>query len=280
MREWTVKAAGHLRAAARTWWTLVRRSPCPRSTGWLVARMWLRERCSLGDGELELLRLYDGGDVLDLWVGGFSDLHVARETFGEQVYALPGAIRPRTILDLGANIGASVIWFARRFPDAEIHAVEPDRRSLEKLRRNVAHLPRVTVHHAAVAGEDGERTFFESQRGWASSLIAEVAREARPATVEALTLPALVRERMGRERVDLLKIDIEGAEWEMLPTLRLAERAEVVTGELHPGLLGDPAAERAAWRHGLAGLHVRFDGPEGRGHFVALPHGQAVMASA
>jgi FkbM family methyltransferase len=254
------------RWTAHTAWALLRLSPERTATARLLARLWWHER-----RHLEQVRLRDESGVLELWVSEFTDLHVIREAFGDHVYALPEHVEPRTIVDLGANIGASVLWFHRRFPNAEIHAVEPDRRALEKLRRNVAGLPRVTVHHAAVAGEGGERTFYQADRAWSSSLVQEAASGGRPMTVTALALPALLRDRVGRERVDLLKLDIEGAEWEVLPRLRLAELADVVAGELHAGLLGDEAAERDAWRHGLADFDVHFARQEGSGHFLALP---------
>jgi FkbM family methyltransferase len=252
---------------------VLRRAPDRPAGAKLFARLWWRERQRRRDSPLEPLRLRDGSEVVELWVSEFNDLHVIREAFGDRVYALPSRIRPRTILDLGANIGASVLWFSRRFPDAEIHAVEPDRRSLEKLRRNVDGLPGVTVHHAAVGGEDGERTFYEAERGWASSLVQGAALRGRPTQVRVLTLPALVHEHVGSERVDLVKLDVEGAEWEVLPRLRLAELTDVVAGEMHAGMLGDEAAERTAWNHGLEGFHVRFAGREGSGHFLAVSSG-------
>jgi FkbM family methyltransferase len=263
------KAFEHARWVTRTALLLLRRSPERLKTARLIARLYWRERRGRRQDRLELLRLRDGGDVLELCVGDFSDLHVVRETFGSEVYDLPPGFEPRTILDLGANIGASVLWFHRRFPDAEIHAVEPDRRSLEKLRRNAGGLPGVTVHHAAVAGEDSERTFYEAQRGWESSFVASAARSGQAATVTALSLPALMREYVGRERVDLLKLDVEGAEWEILPSVRLSGHADVVVGELHSGMLEDPGAERAALSHGLADFEVRYEGDGQSGHFVA-----------
>ncbi len=258
------------RWAVQTVWFLLRGAPDRAATARLFARLWWRERRHRRDSPLELVRLRDGGELVELWVSEFNDLHVIREAFGDRVYALPQHVRPRTILDLGANIGASVLWFHRRFPDAEIHAVEPDRRSLEKLRRNVEGLPGVTVHHAALAGEDGERTFYEAERGWSSSLVADAAPGGRAARVPVLSLPALVSEHIRSDRVDLVKLDVEGAEWEVLPTLRLAELTDTVAGEMHAGMLGDELAERDAWRHGLQGFDVSFAGREGSGHFLAV----------
>lgn len=258
------------RWAARTAAMLLRRSPRRRATAALVARLWWRERRGRRDGSLELLRFRDGAAPVELWVSEFNDLHVIREAFGDGVYELPDALRPATILDFGAHLGASVLWFHRRYPDARIYAVEPDRRSFRKLQRNVGGIPGVTVHHAALAGEEGERAFYEAERGWASSLIASGG--GGPATtVPVVTLRGFIRDQVQAERVDLLKIDVEGAEWEVLPSERLAELAGSVVGELHEGKMGDPDSERRAWQHGLDGFDVRFHGREGNGHFVARP---------
>jgi FkbM family methyltransferase len=250
---------------------LWRASPDRAATAATFARLWWRERRHRRDEPLELVRFRDGDETVGLWVGEFCDLHVIREVFGDRTYRLPAEFQPRTILDLGANVGASVLWFHRRFPEAEIHAVEPDQRSLAKLRRNVGALPGVTIHAAAVAGDDGRRTFYEAERGWSSSLYGRAAAEDRPATVTTVTLPTLVHRHVGRERVDLLKLDVEGAEWEILARWRLAELADVVAGEMHPGLLDDEAAARDAARHGLRGFDVHFGRTEGDGHFVAVP---------
>jgi FkbM family methyltransferase len=275
LRRLAASAADRLRPPwwkARTVWMLLRRSPHRAATAKLLGRLWWRERRG-GEERLELLRFRDGADVLQMWVTQFTDLHIVREAFGDHVYPVPQGVHPRTILDLGANIGASVLWFHRRFPDAEIHAVEPDRRSLAKLERNVGGLPGVTVHHAAVAGEGGPRTFYEARQAWSSSLRADAAAGGHATTVTAVTLPTLLRERVGRERVDLLKMDVEGTEWELLQRLRLADLADVVAGELHPSRLGE-AAERDALRHGLAGFDVSYQRAEERyGNFLAVSAG-------
>src|SRR5438445_10560585 len=60
-------------------------------------------------------------------------------------YYVPSGLRPRIILDVGSNIGASIIYFRRQFPDANILGFEPHPDTFRVLQENVAHLRGVTV---------------------------------------------------------------------------------------------------------------------------------------
>src|SRR6266436_3162621 len=60
-------------------------------------------------------------------------------------YYVPPALKPKTILDIGSNIGASIIYFQHQFPDAEIFGFEPHPDTFRILQKNVAQLPGVTV---------------------------------------------------------------------------------------------------------------------------------------
>ena len=247
------------RWAVRTGWWLARSTPHPLGTLRLFASLWWAER-RRGKHPLRLLRL----DAVALWVGEFNDLHVIREAWGSQVHELPME-DPDVILDLGAHIGASVLWFHHRWPNAVIHAVEPDRRSLEKLTRNVGPLQQVTIHRVALADRDGRATFWEAEKGWSSSLYKQAGQ---PNVVTVTSLSTLLA-RVGVEHVDVLNVDVEGAEWPILANIRLVEVAGAVAGELHEGMGGGPDVEREAGQHGLAGFDVRFERREGSGHFTA-----------
>jgi FkbM family methyltransferase len=132
---------------------------------------------------------------------------------------------PRSILDLGANIGASALYFRSRFPDARIHCVEASPTIVETLRQNVAGLG-VEVEHAAVADTPGTITFYESADSWSGSTSVT---SGRPVEVAAVTLDDL----LSRTRPDLLKIDIEGAEFDVLPTSAKLADVSMVMGEIH-----------------------------------------------
>jgi FkbM family methyltransferase len=132
---------------------------------------------------------------------------------------------PRSVLDLGANIGASALFFRARFPDARITCVEASPTVVRTLRANVAGLD-VEVLHAAVAAQPGTITFYESDDTWAGST--SVTSD-RPVEVEAVTLDDL----LARTGADLVKIDVEGAEFDVLPSATRLADAATYMGEIH-----------------------------------------------
>ena len=124
--------------------------------------------------------------------------------------------RLRTIVDVGANVGAATLWFARRSRDAAIVAVEPARESIATLEAN-AHAndlaDRVRVVPAALSDRTG-RTYL--MRNGSSVYAHTGAASSRGAeTVDGVALPDLL-ERWGIGEVDLLKLDCEGAEFDCL----------------------------------------------------------------
>ncbi|MFJ9890372.1 FkbM family methyltransferase [Streptomyces sp. NPDC091287] len=171
----------------------------------------------------------DGTDVVCHFRDNPSDLYVLREIFLDEIYRFPyeehcgGSVR--RIIDMGSNIGLSPLYFALSYPDAGIAAVEPVAENLELLRANrEGNRSDWQVLQAAVADRPGTVTLYPS--GWwsSSSTVRSVAEQrsshphrpesrlVRPAVeVEAVAVPE-VFERVGWDRVDILKMDIEGAE--------------------------------------------------------------------
>src|SRR5438552_4218884 len=77
-------------------------------------------------------------------------------------YYVPPGLRPKIILDIGSNIGASIIYFHRQFPDAKIFGFEPHPDTFRILQENVAKLSGVTdfnyglgaTHQGVAVGAD------------------------------------------------------------------------------------------------------------------------------
>jgi FkbM family methyltransferase len=148
--------------------------------------------------------------------------------------------RPPRILDLGANIGMFSVWASRRWPGAHLTAVEPLPRNVAALTRNLeAAVPAGTyeVVAAAATTHDGELTFGGSE-DFSQGRIVEGGDGITVAARDLFDLAA---------DVDLLKIDIEGAEWPVAADPRfIALRAPVVMFEYHPSGAPDGATPEAS----------------------------------
>jgi FkbM family methyltransferase len=143
---------------------------------------------------------------------GSSDIEVFKKIFIDKEYEQPFQSAPHTILDLGANIGLSSVFFANTFPNACVIAVEPDPANFALLQHNVAKLPNVTCVHAAVWPQDGRVRLSDPGLGhWAM----RVTQGTDPGfDVPALSMESLLA-MLPSGRADLVKIDIEGAEKEL-----------------------------------------------------------------
>jgi FkbM family methyltransferase len=175
------------------------------------------------------VRLPDGRTV-DFNVGHTTDLAVIHEVLYAGQYAAPGLENPALIVDAGSHIGASVAWFASRYPACRVVGFEASPTTFACLQQNVRGFPNVEVHNIALGAHDGPAAFFEAAAPWESSLRAH----GQPGvTVSALTLDGVLG-LAGPEPVDLLKVDIEGSEYEVLRACPpRPERVRRIVGELH-----------------------------------------------
>lgn len=140
-----------------------------------------------------------------------------------------------TVLDIGAHIGAYTMRAAAA--GAKVFAFEPEPGNATVLRKNVGHAAAVHVEQCAVAATTGERvlgaSFGRSTGGW--SLL----KTRSPRAVCCLSLEDIWK-RWSLKRVSLLKMDIEGAEYEVLfsaPQTILADidRLFVETHDVYAG---------------------------------------------
>ncbi|MGH8101032.1 MAG: FkbM family methyltransferase [Chthoniobacterales bacterium] len=121
-----------------------------------------------------------------------------------------------TVIDLGGNIGLFSLLAAQRVPSATIEVFEPGPPNLRILEMNLLANPqmgkRIHVHREAVAGKSRvAKWFFDLDNPGGSSLFGtgETGTD-----VKIRSLSDVVRQFAGR--IDLIKIDIEGAEYEII----------------------------------------------------------------
>jgi FkbM family methyltransferase len=176
------------------------------------------------------LRLRIGGSTYPVILKTRTELDILEEIGLEDEYRPADAIPARTIVDLGASVGLATLRLLASHRNARVIAVEADPVLIPRLRANVKGLP-VTVIHAAIAGESGERRFYRSDiDSWGNSLDQTSSRQ-KPVSVPALTLAELLDEH-AVQQVDLLKLDVEGAEWEVFEDV-LDPRIAAIVGEVH-----------------------------------------------
>jgi FkbM family methyltransferase len=124
----------------------------------------------------------------------------------------------KSVVDCGANVGAFTLWASQR-SSCQILSVEPNPRTFVLLEQNVAHLAgRISLLRAAVAGRRGTRTLYEMAETSATSFFGNSDIVDGAVEVRAVTLGDVLAAARSRP-IDLLKIDIEGAEREVFDTL-------------------------------------------------------------
>ena len=147
-------------------------------------------------------------------ISDLSELKIIREVFFGDEYLAPDGVDPEVIVDLGSNAGFSVLFFKSVYPNARIVAVEPHTGTFQRLRINTSHLDGVELVNAAVTDRDGETTLFSGSESWAAALTPSADRRTET-VIPAVTLQRIV-EDLDLPRIDLLKMDIEGAEEQVL----------------------------------------------------------------
>src|SRR5689334_11032695 len=152
-------------------------------------------------------------------------------------YYVPQSLRPKMIVDIGSNIGSSIIYFHHQFPDAKILGFEPHPATFEILQKNVSQLPGVTVFNYALGAADEHVTVPADKVHFGGFKIRgrfKVHGEGETVECVVRRLDDVLREN-GITRVDLIKTDCEGAEADVFSTLpdELLSQCQWIVGELH-----------------------------------------------
>jgi FkbM family methyltransferase len=171
---------------------------------------------------------------------GSSDISVFNGIFRWLEYGWD-LVGPRTIVDGGAYIGLSAIYFTMRYPGVCVIAVEASEQNFDLLVRNTAAFPNIKPVNAALWSEPGSLVLTDPGTGlWGLQVKAAGAPGAATdhagesgALVRAITIGDIIHDH-GLDKIDLLKIDIEGAEKELFsePGPWLAQ-VDAICIELH-----------------------------------------------
>jgi FkbM family methyltransferase len=182
--------------------------------------------------------------TIDLWINRdrpttvtlrpfAGDLFVLYEVLAFNAYHIAPCLLPtsnvRVIVDCGANIGITSLFLAARYPGATILSIEPHPENFALLRTNVAGVPRILPIRACVTGtpQDAVRLTTD-QAAWGN----RISTDADGVLVPAITIEELCKQN-GVEKIDLLKLDIEGSEEQVLANGAFLARTEHIIVELH-----------------------------------------------
>jgi FkbM family methyltransferase len=197
-------------------------------------------------------------------------------------YYVPPALKPKIVLDIGSNIGASILYFHEQFPDAKIFGFEPHPDTFRILQKNVADLPGVQVfnfglgasdHRIAVRADNVNFGAFNTRGEFKDR-----GHPAAPVECAVRRLDAVLRE-LGLARVDLIKIDCEGAEADVFASLpdAILNQCQWIVGEFHDHT-GFQVLARLAPRFHLD-LKKKLSRPRFRFHACNISNAQQMSRS-
>lgn len=141
-----------------------------------------------------------------------SDPYIFKEIFLEKEYDLALKNKPNLIVDVGANVGYASIFFACKYPEAEIIAVEPEQGNFAILKRNIEPYSNIQAIKSGVWSKSGYLKIENPQD--AECAFQFKYTEESTGNIKCLTIGDILN-TSNYNYIDLLKIDIEGAEKEL-----------------------------------------------------------------
>ncbi len=164
-----------------------------------------------------------------------SDVAVFNQIFTEQEYScLKDVETPKLILDCGANVGYSTVWFLNQYPDAKIIAIEPNRANFKLCQKNTEpYQDRVSLVRAAIWPNQSGLTIIKGSDGRDWSWEVRECQNSEQPDFYGISINDLL-EKSGFEKIDILKIDIEKSEKVVFSkNLEWLENVKNIVIELH-----------------------------------------------
>jgi FkbM family methyltransferase len=167
---------------------------------------------------------------------GTSDILTFRQVFFDEEYQMENIDEPHVIIDCGANIGLSTVYFKNKYPNSTIIAIEPEYNNFELLVNNTIKYNDI---HCIEGGIWNKSTNLEIRDiglgNW--GFIIEESELVTKNSISAFTIDDIIT-KFKIEKIDILKIDIEGSEKELFSSNfeRWLPKTRVIIIELHDRL--------------------------------------------
>jgi len=165
--------------------------------------------------------------------------HLMKPRARDEYAPPPGLAREdvAVVLDIGANVGITALYFAQVFPHARIYAFEPAPDNFAILEKNVASCDRIRGFNFALGARDATLELFASDNpanfgGYSLHAAGSDTSKRIPVPVRSVRT---VLEELALRQVDVVKIDTEGAEFDILTAFPepLLGSVKYIAGELH-----------------------------------------------
>lgn len=165
-----------------------------------------------------------------------SDVPIYRKVFINAEYEIELSKEPKVIVDCGGNVGFAAVYFANRYPNATIISIEPEITNLSLLLTNIKPYSNIIPIHAALWKSNTNVELVDSGKGhWAFSTKESDRRKTMHVdnVISGITVDKIMAD-YSIDFIDILKIDIEGAEKEVFENVsKWINKVGVIMIELH-----------------------------------------------
>ena len=135
-------------------------------------------------------------------------------------YPVVENFNPKLIMDVGANVGATSMFFAINYPKAKIFSFEPTEMNFRWLQKNTEGFKNITrIKKGAYFKDTKAKIFLDPESGGRNSLYRDWTKSDRFELVELINLGKFLESKNLEEKIDILKIDTEGCEIDILSSI-------------------------------------------------------------
>lgn len=165
-----------------------------------------------------------------------SDIDIFEQIFLDEDYNFPITTRPKLIIDGGAYVGYSSIYFADRFPEAKIIAIEPESSNFTLLQENTLNYQNIELINSGIWYRPAYLNVVDAGVGQWGFIVREVS-SLQGSSFAAVTIEDLLK-KSGYDEIDILKLDIEGSENELFSNYfaNWLDKVNILIIELHDRL--------------------------------------------
>jgi len=148
-----------------------------------------------------------------------SDVPTFKQVFIEKDYDFNVTKQPKVLIDAGANIGLASIYFSNKYPNVKIIAIEPEQSNFQLLQENTEKYNNIIPVQAALWNKNGKINLVDPGLGHWGFMTDEKNSEENSFGTQCHEVISITVDKIMNDyeldKIDILKIDIEGAEKEV-----------------------------------------------------------------